>query len=96
MSKVIGKTTTDTYLIEVHHGELEKFMNLYFNNMERLKVGDDIDLSKGYKFHEEIQAALKQSQAFIEANAKTINAINNGLLVLKNIPKSAIKKIKTS
>jgi len=97
MAKVIGTAgSKSTYIMEVGHDELEKFMGLYYGKMDKMDVGDVIDLGSGYDHAGDIKEAFAKTQAFIEANAKTINAINNGLTVLKNIPKTAIKKIKNS
>lgn len=97
MAKVIGTAgDSEIYIMEVEHRELEKFMGLYYGKMDRIKVGDVVDLASGHDHAGDIREAFAKTQAFIEANAKTINAINNGLTVLKNIPKTAIKKIKNS
>lgn len=75
--KVIAKIEEKKYVCVVEHYELEKFINLYYNNLKELKVGDSIDLGTGYNHHRDTKEALKQTQQFFEANIKTIEAITN-------------------
>jgi len=41
--KIIGTVSNKTYICEVTHTELEKFMNLYYDNLKTLKVGDKLE-----------------------------------------------------
>ena len=81
MAKVIAKITDEKYLIEVNHSELEKYLDLYYNNMKRLKVGEEVDLSKGYDWYHKTQDALKQTQKFFKANQENLEAITNAFLL---------------
>lgn len=80
--KVIGKIDGDTYLCQIRHGELEQFMNLYYGKMDRLQVGDAVDLSKGYDFYRETKEALDRTEQFIKSNKDVINAIITGISVM--------------
>jgi len=66
--KVIGLVNDRKYLMEVNKNEIEKFMNLYYNGMENLNVGDEVNLGEGYDWYTE-------TKNFFRANIKTINAI---------------------
>lgn len=79
--KVIGTAGSNTYLCEINHTELEKFMGLYYRKLGPLKVGDVVDLGKGHDHSAEIKAAMNTTRAFIENNSKIVNAIINGLRV---------------
>lgn len=76
--KVIG-TAGDTYICEVHHTEIEKFMDLYFGRMKRLQVGESIDLGKGCDYASQISDAMRKTRDFVQANQAVVTAILNGL-----------------
>lgn len=67
------------YICEVEHHEIEKFLDLFYNKLPELKVGEVVDLGRGHDYAEQIGTALGTTQKFIEANQKTITAILNGL-----------------
>jgi hypothetical protein len=79
--KVIGKIDNSTYICEVSHTELEQYFDKYYNKMDKLRVGETIDLARGYDFKHEIDDALKDTKHFIEKNKKIIEAILNGFSV---------------
>ena len=80
--KVIGKVDRETYLVQVSHSEIEKFLNLYYNGkLKELAVGDSVDLGKGYNYHQDIQRAMKETREFVGAHKNVINAIINGLRI---------------
>lgn len=78
--KVIAKTDNN-YICEVSHNEIEKYLNKYFNRLNRLKIGDIIDLGKGHDFWIETKTALKTTEEFISKNKKTINTILTGISI---------------
>ena len=80
--KVIGKIDADMYICAVSHTEIEKFLNLYYNKLERLKTGDEVDLGKGYNFRQETERALKTTREFIESNKEVIEAIISGISIM--------------
>ena len=80
--KVIATVEYHKYICQVDHRELEKFMNLYYTRDDKLidlKVGDEIDLSKGFDHASEIKSALNESKKFIEASSKIVAAITTGI-----------------
>ena len=79
---IIGKISDRKYICEVTHTEIEKFMNLYYNDMGKLKVGDEVNLGKGYNFSVQIKYAMKKTEAFIAGNKEIIEAILNGISVV--------------
>ena len=79
--KVIANAGHDTYICEVTHTELEKYLGLYYGKLKDVRVGTLIDLSKGYAYHDEILDAMKKTREFIEANGKIVSAIMNGLRI---------------
>ena len=78
--KVIGKVSNTKYLVEVEHVEIEKFLNLYYRKMKQLEVGDEIDLGKGYDWHDQTKRALNLTRDFFRANAKNIDAITRAFI----------------
>lgn len=79
--KVIGKVKDDTYLVEVNHTEIEKFLGLYYNNLKRLEVGQEVNLGKGHDHAREIADAMKATREFVQSHQKVVNAIINGLRI---------------
>jgi hypothetical protein len=57
--KVIAKANESTYLCEVSHEELEKFLNQYYGNLSKLSVGQEVNLGQGYDFAVRIESACK-------------------------------------
>lgn len=80
--KILGTTNdSKTYICEVHHSEIEKFLGLYYNGLKGMKAGDVIDLGKGYDHASEMKDAMNKTREFVKAHQKTVNAIINGLRV---------------
>lgn len=79
--KVIGKVNTDTYLVEIQHTEIEKFLGLYYNNLKRLDVGQEVDLGKAYNYAADIKRAMDMTREFVASNKAVVNAIINGLRI---------------
>ena len=79
--KVIGEGRDRIYIYEIHHTELEKFLNQYYGNLKKLQVGDVIDLGRGHDFAQEIEVSMKKTSDFIESNKTIIQAIINGVRV---------------
>jgi len=73
--KVIGLISSKKYIVEIDKSEIEKFLNLYYNKMATLRVGDEIDLGKGYDWYYEIRTALAEARTFFSVNVDTINGI---------------------
>lgn len=85
--KVLGTTkNSSTYICEVSHSELEKFMDQYYGSkkLKEMKTGDEINLGEGYDFYKSTISALQETKDFIAANSKTIDAIMNGFRILGN------------
>lgn len=81
--KVIGEVERgDIYICQVSHNELEKFMNLYYNKMSKWRVGDEIDLGKGYDFFQHTKDALRKTEEFIDSNKDVIEMIVTGISLM--------------
>ena len=84
--KIIGisKNHGEEYIAIVSHSEIEKFLNLYYGNQPRLKVGQEIDLGKGCDFHTKTLGALSETKKFIEQNKSVIDTIFTGISIMGN------------
>lgn len=80
--KVIGTCGDKKYICEVKHDELEMFLNTYYSGTNRLSVGQEVDLGKGYNHARDIKDALDKTREFIKSNQKVVNAIISGLAVI--------------
>jgi hypothetical protein len=60
--KVLALVDRETYLCEVKHKELEKFLNLYYGKLEALKVGSEVDFGKGHDFHDDAINAMRRTR----------------------------------
>lgn len=76
--KVIGETNNG-YIAEFSKTEIEKFLGLYYGKMDKIIIGDEIDLGKGHDHHTDICRALTDTQEFIKSHEKIVNAIISGL-----------------
>lgn len=77
--KVLG-LSGENYICHVSHDELEKFLNTYYNGRtDRLKVGQEVDLGRGWTFMRDTQRALDKTEEFIAAHAEVIQAITDGI-----------------
>lgn len=79
--KVLGIVDSNTYLVEVGHTEIEKFLDLYYGKLSRLKVGEIVDLGRGYDYARDIRDSMKTTRDFVEGHQKVVNAIINGLRI---------------
>ncbi|MBB04101.1 MAG: hypothetical protein CML03_01015 [Pseudooceanicola sp.] len=77
--KVIANAGHAKYICEVNHHELEKFLGLYYNKLEALKIGDEISLAKGHDHARDTVEAMKTTRDFINSNKKIVEAIINGV-----------------
>lgn len=77
--KIIGTSDHDSYICQVSHTEIEKFLNLYYGKKKPLTVGETVDLGKGYDYASQIGDAMRKTQEFVNANQQVVTAILNGL-----------------
>lgn len=80
--KVIGEGLGGKYLCEIDHTELEKYLGTYYGKTQRLKVGAEVDLGRGYDYTTKIERAFEDTQKFVKSHKSTIDAIMSGLTVL--------------
>lgn len=90
--EVIGTVESGTYLCRVSHTEIEKYLNLYYNKKDRLKVGDVVNLGQGYDFLRDAEVALKKTEEFIAANKHVIETIVTGISVMSRREKDNERK----
>lgn len=81
----------DKYIAEIDHAEIEKFLNLYYNGLKKLSVGQVVDLGKGHNFAAEARAAMKATSELIEKNKAVVEAIFNGIQVIGRSEESEVK-----
>lgn len=58
--KIIGKVNDETYLAEVSHKEIEKVLDKFYGKLQKIGVGEIINLSDGYDFRTDIKAACSE------------------------------------
>lgn len=80
--KVIGKVGDSAYICQISHNEIERFMDLYYGKMDKLSIGEEVDLGKGRDFFKSTMEALKKTEAFITANKDVIEMIVTGISVM--------------
>lgn len=79
----VGSKRGDAYICEVSHQELEKFLKKYYGKLERLNVGQEIDLGTGYDHASDIESAVKTIQNHMKAHKAVFDVINKGLAHLE-------------
>ena len=65
--RVIAKATESTYICEVSHDELEKFLNQYYGKLGKLSVGQSVNLGQGYDFAGRIESACNRMAEAMKA-----------------------------
>ena len=85
--KIIGIKGRNEAICEIGHEELEKFLGLYYGKSEQFKVGQEIDLAKGFNHHREILSALETTRKFFEDNKSVVKAITDGIFITQNVEK---------
>lgn len=80
--KIIATVRHKVYLAEVSHTELEKFLNLYYNKLKELNVGQEIDLGKGYDHFRDTQAACSAVKDVVDKGAKFISTLTEGIAMM--------------
>lgn len=83
--RVIGTGKGDLLICEVGHHELEKFMNLYHGKMDRLKIGDTVDLGRGYDFAAEARSAMGATDRLIQSHAAVVRSITEGVTLCSRL-----------
>lgn len=80
---IAGDSWDQQYICTINHKEIEKFLGLYYskNGMEKLKVGDEVNLAKGHDHAAEIANAMQKTQELIKAHQPVVTAILNGLSI---------------
>lgn len=82
---VIAKASDSTYICQVNHDELEKFMNKYYGKMEKLKVGEEVNLGLGYNYAYKIEDACeKMTQAMKSFDQARATMTSFALALSKN------------
>jgi len=83
--KVIAKVQDGKFLCEVTSREIKEFMNIFNDGNLSMRVGQFIDLGKGYDFAEDARRAMEKTEAFISSNKQVIKSIIEGVKVFKNL-----------
>ena len=70
------------YICTVSLDELKKFLGLYYSRdgkMTELKIGEEIDLGKGFDYASQIEDAMTKTRNLVQSNQAVVTAILNGL-----------------
>ena len=65
--KVLGLVNHDVYLVQVSHTELEKVFDKYYGKLDKLRVGNELDLGAGYNFRDDIKHACGEMRDAMKA-----------------------------
>ena len=87
--KVIGTANDNNYIVSVSHSELEKCFAKYYNKLERLKIGEEIDLGMGYDYHSkivEVCSGMVEATKRFEASQKATLAMSRAIVKAVKLP----------
>ena len=84
--KVIGKGERDTFIGEFSQSEIQEFLNVHFRDKKDLKVGDEVDLGRGYNFAREVKRSVESINATIEGANQIAVAVGILQELAKGIP----------
>jgi len=79
--KVIAKVQDGKFLCEVTNREIKEFMNTFNEGSMNMRVGQIIDLGKGYDFARDAIDAMKKTNDFISSNKEVIRTIFEGIKI---------------
>lgn len=82
--KVIAKANDSKYICEVSHEELEKFMNQYYGNLEKLSVGQEVNLGQGHNFAVRIEDACRKMSEAMKAFDDARKVMTSYAVVIAN------------
>jgi len=86
--KIVARINENDFICELNAYELQKFMGNYYSTHHGLKVGEVINLGKGYDHMVKISESLSAMEKVCNDVEKITEAIRCG----KQIKKSAIKQ----
>lgn len=82
--KVIAKANDSKYICEVSHEELEKFMNQYYGKIEKLSVGQEVNLGQGHNFAVRIEDACRKMSDAMKAFDDARKVMTSYAVVIAN------------
>ena len=88
--KVIAKKDNQTYICEVRHDEIEKYLDRYYSkdSLKTLSVDQVVNLGKGHDFFRDTKRALEETRKFFESHKSTVKAIADGFLMTVDEPEN--------
>lgn len=88
--KVLAKKDNQTYICEVRHDEIEKYLDRYYGkeSLKTLSVDQVVNLGKGHDFFRDTKIALEETRKFFESHESTVKAISNGFLLTVDEPEN--------
>lgn len=60
--KILASISHRKYIVEIDKDEIEKVFDKFYDKFGEIKVGDEIDLAKGYNYRGEIKSACVNMQ----------------------------------
>lgn len=84
--KVLGKTTNG-YICEVSHTEIEKCYNKFCNGgVEQLRTGDSCDLGAGYNFRDAIASVGRETTGAIKSFERYMPLLTQFMALVGKLP----------
>ncbi len=86
--KVIAKVNERVFLCEIEEDEIQRFLNIYYTNNNKLSVGKEFDLSKSYELNDQIKEGVRRMDELISDCDKITKAIKEARIIKKKIDKN--------
>ena len=77
-----GENYSRKYIVEIGHSELEEFLGKYYGKLDKLKAGEEVDLSVGMDFYKKTMDAVKTHRDFIQKNQEIVKILTDGFQIL--------------
>lgn len=87
--KVIGVAETGvkrSYVAIVTHHELEKLTDKYYGKLPELRIGEEMDLGKGYDFRGDIRGAMDSMTAAMKSFESARSTLMAFAAMVSNLP----------
>lgn len=79
----------DSYICEVSHSEIEKFLGMYYGRKDKLNIGDEVNLGCGYDHESKINSGVKKMEDLIQSSIEITEAISQGKKLVRRMNKES-------
>lgn len=84
--KIIAAISGSKFVAEIDRTEIEKVLGLFYNNMPRITVGQDIPISAGYDYSVEIKRVCESMRGSMESFERARSVLTKFAQMVAELP----------